>query len=54
VAVLLDHAHLSELPTRMKRDAVLAWFEGEAGFLSSHQQWIAGQQVADLVPEDFD
>jgi putative transposase len=47
-------AHLSQQPTRLKRDSVLAWFDGKAGFVSSHEEWIAERQIAPLVPEDFD
>jgi putative transposase len=48
------HAHFSRLPTRLKRDEVLAWFDGQAGFVASHERWVDHRQVAALAPEDFD
>jgi REP element-mobilizing transposase RayT len=48
------HALLSEKPTRLKREQVLAWFDGPAAFQQFHQQPAIEALVADLVPEDFD
>jgi putative transposase len=48
------HTLLSTKPTCLKRDDVLAWFEGAAGFRAFHRQQIAESQIAPLVAEDFD
>jgi len=48
------HAHLSGKPTRLKRDEVLAWFDGAEGFAQVHQSAADEQQIAALAPEDFD
>jgi REP-associated tyrosine transposase len=48
------HTFLSTKATRLKRDDVLAWFEGAAGFQAFHRQQIAASQIAPLVAEDFD
>jgi len=45
-------AMLSEKPTRLKRDEVLAWFNGMAAFQASHQGMMNERQIASLVPED--
>jgi REP element-mobilizing transposase RayT len=48
------HAHLSQQPTRLRRDDVLDWFDGPVGFRMSHTGLVPGRQVVRLVPEDFD
>lgn len=45
------HALLSTKPTRLKREIVLAWFDGPAGVEALHRQKIIEHP---LVPEDFD
>jgi putative transposase len=46
------HAHLSPQATRLKRDEVLAWFDGEAGFVPAHEQRFPERRIAALVPDD--
>jgi putative transposase len=48
------HPCLSSKPTRLQRHEVLAWFEGTAGFRTGHEQVVGEQEVAPLVPDDFD
>jgi putative transposase len=48
------HALLSQQATRLKRDEVLAWFQGSATFQAMHQQIVSERQLAALVPDDFD
>ncbi len=48
------HAHLAKKPTRLKRDEVLAWFEGVERFGRAHRDMIGEQQIAALAPDDFD
>ena len=48
------HAHLSGKPTRLKRDEVLAWFEGAERFAEAHQNRTREAEIAALAPEDFD
>jgi len=50
----LYHALLSEKPTRLWRDQVLAWFQGPSGFEAAHQQMISEALVAPLVVDDLD
>jgi len=45
---------LSTKPTRLKRDDVLAWFDGVDNFVALHQQEVIERKVALWVPEDFD
>jgi REP element-mobilizing transposase RayT len=45
-------AMLSEKPTRLKRDEVLAWFHGAAGFEWAHQLLVSEARVGRVVPED--
>jgi hypothetical protein len=47
-------AHLSSQATRLKRETVLAWFDGPASFAATHEMAIDQQALAPLVPEDFD
>jgi REP element-mobilizing transposase RayT len=47
-------AHLSDQATRLKREAVLDWFDGPRGFIAAHQMAIDESALAPLVPEDFD
>ena len=48
------HALLSTKPTRLRRDEVLAWFVGRAGFEGTHEGFVDERRVAPLVPADFD
>ena len=48
------HAILSSKPTRVKRDTVLEWFDGQKGFRSLHQQEVDEAPIAPLVVDDFD
>ena len=48
------HALLSTKPTRLRRDQVLAWFVGRAGFEGTHEGFVDERRVAPLVPADFD
>jgi len=48
------HAIMSNNPTRLKRDDVLAWFDGRAAFQTSHRNQINAHRIAPLVPDDFD
>ncbi len=48
------HAHLSSRPTHLKRDDVLAWFDGVGHFVSAHQLPIADSEITALAPDDFD
>jgi putative transposase len=47
-------AYLSNQPTRLKRDDVLAWFDGTRGLVAAHQMPIDDQVLAPLTPDDFD
>jgi putative transposase len=47
-------AMLSEKPTRLKRDEVLAWFDGPAAFRASHGRAVDEARIAVLVLDDFD
>ncbi len=48
------HAILSQKPTRLKRDAVLDWFDNAAAFQASHQQDVNQALIAPLISDDFD
>jgi putative transposase len=48
------HAVLSQQPTRLERDEVLAWFQGPAAFEDAHCRMVSDAQIAPLVPDDFD
>jgi len=47
------HAVLSDKPTRVKRQAVLDWFDGPAGFQSAHRQAIDEALIAPLIVDDL-
>jgi putative transposase len=47
-------ALLSHDPTPLKRDEVLAWFDGRTAFQQFHQQPVLAALVAELAPNDFD
>lgn len=47
-------ALLSLQPTRLKKDVVLEWFDGRAGFATAHAGEVDVQPIQALVPEDFD
>jgi putative transposase len=44
----------SNRPTRLKREEVLAWFDGRGAFAMFHEQQIPFARVAPMVPEDYD
>ncbi|MBI1882207.1 MAG: hypothetical protein HYR94_28880 [Chloroflexi bacterium] len=44
----------STQPTRLKRDAVLSWFDGPDQFTAQHQQIINEAGLAPLLLEDFE
>ena len=46
------HALLSDEPTRLRREEVLAWFDGPAHFRQFHQQPAMELLIADLVHKD--
>jgi hypothetical protein len=48
------HAFLSQKPTRLERDEVLAWFQGQPGFEDFHRSPVSQAIIAPLVPEDSD
>jgi len=48
------HAHLSNQPTRLLRDSVLSWFNGQEKFTQAHLNEVHEQEVVALVPDDFD
>ena len=48
------HAFLSQKPTRLERDEVLAWFQGRLGFEDFHRSPADQAIIAPLAPEDFD
>lgn len=48
------HAMLSPKPTRLDRDEVLAWFQGQPRFEEFHRSPVNQAHIASLVPEDFD
>ena len=48
------HAILSQKPTRLKRDEVLAWFDGAAAFQASHRQTVNAALITPLIADDFD
>jgi len=48
------HAYLSQKPTRLERDEVLAWFQGQLGFEDFHRSPVNQALISPLAPEDFD
>jgi hypothetical protein len=48
------HAVVSQQPTRLERDEVLAWFQGSAAFEDAHRRMVSDAQIAPLAPDDFD
>jgi hypothetical protein len=48
------HAHLSDKPTHLQREQVVAWFHGMEELVMSHRPEADMQLPASLVPEDFD
>jgi len=48
------HTLMSTHPTRLKRDDVLAWYQGTAAFQAAHQCRVNEGQIRALVEEDFD
>ena len=47
-------AILSEAPTQVRRQEVLAWFDGPAHFRLFHQQPVVEALIAELIPGDLD
>jgi REP element-mobilizing transposase RayT len=48
------HSLLAAKPTRLRREEVLAWFGGVAGFVALHGEGGDERRIASLVEEDFD
>ena len=48
------HTVLSQQPTRLERDEVLAWYQGPAAFEEAHCHMVSDTQIAPLAPDDFD
>lgn len=48
------HAVLSQKPTRVQRDDVLAWFDGAAAFQAAHRQTVNESLIEPLIVDDFD
>ncbi|MFL5800178.1 MAG: hypothetical protein ACJ8CR_00245 [Roseiflexaceae bacterium] len=48
------HALCSTHPTRVRRDEVLAWFDGLAQIEAAHQIFGVAPGLAPLLLEDFD
>ena len=48
------HAVISQKPTRLERDEVLAWFQGVAAFEEAHRRMVSEAQIVPLAPDDFD
>lgn len=47
------HAILSSQPTRVKRQEVLDWFDGPAGFLSAHRRAPDERAIASFIVDDL-
>ena len=48
------HALLSDRPTHLQRDQVLAWFSGRVEFDAVHQMMIDEKSILDLIGDDED
>jgi putative transposase len=48
------HAFLSQKASRLKREEVLAWFDGPHGFEAQHARFAPEGVIAPLIAEDFD
>lgn len=48
------HTHLSNQPSRIKRDEVLSRFDGVTGFVQAHEQVLRDDILTRLLSEDFD
>ena len=48
------HAVVSQQPTNLERDEVLAWFQGPAAFEDAHRRMVSEAQITPLAPDDFD
>ena len=46
------HVVVSQQPTRLERDEVLAWFQGVAAFEDAHRRMVSEAQITPLVPDD--
>ena len=46
--------HLSEQPTRLKRDEVLAWFGDREQYRTLHRMWVTDAQNKWLVEDGID
>jgi REP element-mobilizing transposase RayT len=44
----------SDRPTRLRREEVLAWFDGPCGFVTFHEHQVPFSRIAPLLPDDFD
>ena len=44
----------SAMPTRLKRDQVLEWFNGKDWFLRTHQELVDEKKIAALIQDDDD
>jgi putative transposase len=44
---------LSDQPTRLNRDEVLQWFNGQKGFIECHKMPIQDDQILNWAPNDF-
>ena len=44
---------VSAKPTRIQREAVLDWFDGRAGFETSHSSSINESVIEPLIADDF-
>ncbi len=47
------HAVVSQQPTRLERDEVLAWFQGPVAFEDAHRRMVSDAQIAPLAPDDL-
>ena len=48
------HTVVSQQPTNLERDEVLAWFQGVAAFEKAHQRMVSDAQMGPLAPDDLD
>ena len=47
-------ALLSQRPTRLGRDAVLAWFGGAASLAAAHEENVVEENVVGVIDADFE
>ena len=48
------HALVSQSRTRLKRETVLAWFDGQESLVAAHQQMTSSKEIEPLLLEDFE